>query len=270
MLQQGSKRGNKKMFSSEGFSYTVKRQKDNKTWWWCSVRGKNNCCPTTVNQVGDTFTAGSLQTVVRYVERRWISSRIYPIASRCVFRQAIRTNNDVEGYHNDLNTQAVIGNPPFYLLCRLLHRESSLLPLQVKLVCEGKLKRYQRKQSRYIQCRIFSLWDQYAQHQISASILLRRCTLCMDQLQLPVLPNWLPIHAYTRVFHMKNQALCQYKHGSVWSKDYDSAGGKKIFCIYTMYVQYAKKPQTLTPPTPVPSLGEKAGGLWILHVKVLL
>jgi hypothetical protein len=39
---------------------------------------------------------------------------------------------------------------------------------------------------------------------------------------------------------MKNQALCQYKHGSVWSKDYDSADGMKIFCIY-IYVQYAKK-----------------------------
>ena len=31
---------------------------------------------------------------------------------------------------------------------------------------------------------------------------------------------------------MKNQALCQYKHGSVWSKDYDSAGGKKRLCIF--------------------------------------
>jgi hypothetical protein len=54
---------------------------------------------------------------------------------------------------------------------------------------------------------------------------------------LPVLPNWLPIHAYARVFHMKNQALCQYKHGSVWSKDYDSAGGMKIFCIYMCNTQ---------------------------------
>jgi hypothetical protein len=49
-----------------------------------------------------------------YVEKRWISSRIriYPITIWCVFRQAIRINNDIEGYHNDLNTQAVIVNPP--------------------------------------------------------------------------------------------------------------------------------------------------------------
>jgi hypothetical protein len=142
--------------------------------------------PLAINKLKDS-AQGRLQTVVRYVEKRWISSRIYPIASWCVFREAIRTNNDVEGYHNDLNTQAVIGNPPFYLLCRLLHRESSLLPLQVILVCEGKHNRYQRKRSRYIQGRIFSLCNQYAQHQISASTLLRRYALCMDQLQLPVL-----------------------------------------------------------------------------------
>ena len=142
--------------------------------------------PLAINKLKDS-AQGRLQTVVRYVEKRWISSRIYPIASWCVFREAIRTNNDVEGYHNDLNTPAVFGNSPIYLLCRLLHRESSLLPLQVILVCEGKHNRYQRKRSRYIQGRIFSLCNQYAQHQISASTLLRRYALCMDQLQLPVL-----------------------------------------------------------------------------------
>ena len=126
------------------------------------------------NKLKDNAT-GRLQTVVNYVQKRWINSRVWPIASWCIFMQAVRTNNDVEGWHNDLNTQAVIGNPPFYLLCRLLHRETSLLPLQLKLVSEGKLKRYQRLRTRYIQGRIFSLWEQYAQNQISASTLLRRC-----------------------------------------------------------------------------------------------
>ena len=53
---------------------------------------------------------------------------------------------------------------------------------------------------------------------------------------------------------MKNQALCQYMHGSVWSKDYESAGGMKIFSIY-MYNM--KKTHTLlTLPT---SVGPKPG-----------
>jgi hypothetical protein len=39
------------------------------------------------NKLKDT-AQGRLQTVVRYVEKRWISSRIriYPITSWCVFR----------------------------------------------------------------------------------------------------------------------------------------------------------------------------------------
>ena len=36
---------------------------------------------------------------------------------------------------------------------------------------------------------------------------------------------------------MENQALCQYKHGSVWSKDYDSVGGKKRLCLYMYNTQ---------------------------------
>ena len=60
MLQQGSKHGNTKLFSRDGYSYTVKRQTNNKTWWWCSVSGKNNRCPATVSKVGDTFIAGKL------------------------------------------------------------------------------------------------------------------------------------------------------------------------------------------------------------------
>ena len=66
---------------------------------------------------------------------------------------------------------------------------------------------------------------------------------------------------------MENQALCQYKHGSVWSKDYDSAGGKKRFCILCTI---CKKNKNLTLTAQVPNPGEKGGELCMLHVKVLL
>jgi hypothetical protein len=49
---------------------------------------------------------------------------------------------------------------------------------------------------------------------------------------------------------MKNQSLCQYKHVSVWSKDYDSAGGKKIFCIYMYYTQKKNFNSTNVGPKP--------------------
>jgi hypothetical protein len=47
------------------------------------------------------------------------------------------------------------------------------------------------------------------------------------------------------------------------SKDYDSVGGKKRFCLYMYNTQKKEEKKTLTPPTPVPSPGEKGGGLCI-------
>lgn len=52
------------------------------------------------------------------------------------------------------NTQAVIANPPFYLLCRLLHRESSLLPLQAKLVCEVPKPKWKRRRVMHFACKV--------------------------------------------------------------------------------------------------------------------
>ena len=55
-----------------------------------------------------------------------------------MFNQRLRTNNDVEGW-----------------LIMLLHRASRLLRLQVKLVREGKLERYQRKAEKSTQGALF-------------------------------------------------------------------------------------------------------------------
>ena len=55
-----------------------------------------------------------------------------------------------------------------------LYQETTAIPLQLKLVSEGKLKRHQRKSSRQTQGRLFSLWDNYSNN-ISASRLLKDC-----------------------------------------------------------------------------------------------
>ena len=47
---------------------------------------------------------------------------------------------------------------------------------------------------------------------------------------------------------------------SVWSKDYDSVGGKKKFCLYMYNTQKKTTTKTLTPPTPVPTRVKKEEG----------
>jgi hypothetical protein len=61
---------------------------------------------------------------------------------------SIRTNNDVEGWHNNLNSRVSSRGPvPFYLLVTGLFKEASDLPMTIRLVTEDKLRRYQRKKT---------------------------------------------------------------------------------------------------------------------------
>ena len=73
--------------------------------------------------------------------------------------QSVRTNNDVEGWHMRINTGARRGQVQLYLLIKLLHQEAKLVSLQLHLVSQNKLIRYQRKTYRKIQAAIFALWE---------------------------------------------------------------------------------------------------------------
>ena len=78
-----------------------------------------------------------------------------------MYGQSVRTNNDVEGWHNRIKCHAKRYHLPFYLLIILLHKESQLINIQAKLLSDAKLKRYQRKKYKQLQSRIFNLWDSY-------------------------------------------------------------------------------------------------------------
>lgn len=89
---------------------------------------------------------------------------------------SIRTNNDVEGWHNRLNTSvATRGSVPFYHLLLVLHREATSITVQMKMVSEGKIQRYQRKRTLQVEGRVFQLWNDYCERSISASELLKGC-----------------------------------------------------------------------------------------------
>jgi hypothetical protein len=66
-----------------------------------------------------------------------------------------------------------VKSAPFYHLVTELYAKSTDIPIQFKLVSEGRLKRCQRKWSRQIQGQLFGLWKQYVRREITASQLLR-------------------------------------------------------------------------------------------------
>ncbi|XP_078359100.1 uncharacterized protein LOC144643656 [Oculina patagonica] len=122
-------------------------------------------------------TSDALKKFAKYVEKTWIKSTTWPPKSWSVYMQSIRTNNDVEGWHNGLNRRAQGKSQlPFYMLITLLHEESRLTTLQIRMVSEQKLRRYQRKTYRQLQARIFSLWDQHKNGEKTVKQLLTACS----------------------------------------------------------------------------------------------
>ena len=117
-----------------------------------------------------------LKQFVEYVSQTWISSDTWPPSRWSVFMMAIRSYNDIEGWHHGLLRRASgKWNMPFYLLLDLLHQEARLTALRIRLVSEKKLKRIQRAKYRSLQAKVFALWDDFSNHRKNVEQLLREC-----------------------------------------------------------------------------------------------
>ena len=124
-----------------------------------------------------------LLPLVDYVRSTWMLGQWSP-EDWCVYKRYIRTNNDVEGWHNRLNMKAQRGNLQLYLLIQLLHSEAKLVPLQKLLVTEDKLRRQQRKETIRIQGALNSLWEKYDKGEIKTSLLLTKLSaICTPKTQ---------------------------------------------------------------------------------------
>lgn len=116
-----------------------------------------------------------LHELTTYILNTWMTSTVWPIESWSVFMRPTRINNDVEGWHNRLNTSRKTGsgNKGLYTLAPLLHEESDRFPLNAQFISEGKLKKIQKKQTRTMQRSIFDNWGKYINPEMSVSRLLR-------------------------------------------------------------------------------------------------
>lgn len=117
-----------------------------------------------------------LKQFVEYIAETWISSITWLPSCWSVFQMAVRTNNDIEGWHNGLHRRASgKWSMPFYLLLDLLHQEARLTALRIRLVSEKKLKRIQRAKYHSLQAKIFDHWDDFANGKNTAEQLLKQC-----------------------------------------------------------------------------------------------
>ena len=122
-------------------------------------------------------THTQLIQLLDYIEATWLLSSVWvwDVAAWSIFGRAIRTNNDVEGWHHRMNSRAGHCKLNLYTLLQFLHEEAKLVPVYASLVSEGKLTRLQRTSQQRLQKKIFTAWQEYEEGQKTASQLLRAC-----------------------------------------------------------------------------------------------
>ena len=126
--------------------------------------------------ISSTALTPNLITLVAYIRNQWITSTIFPPPSWSVYKGNVRTNNDVEGWHNRLNSHAGKSQLPFYVLTTLLKEEAEDIDMTLKLVSDRKIKRIQSKSYRTLQGRLHNCWDRYANGDLSPMQLLAECS----------------------------------------------------------------------------------------------
>jgi len=89
--------------------------------------------PALFGQSQGEASADSVRSLMEYLRKTWIVSTVWAPSAWSVYGLGIRTDNDVDGWHNILNKR---GRPhmPFYILITPLHDEARLVHLQVRLV----------------------------------------------------------------------------------------------------------------------------------------
>ena len=128
-------------------------------------------------QLQEQATTEGLKKFTSYVADNWVTSNTFPLATWSVYKETVRTNNDLEGWHNGLNQRAKgKSNLPLYVLIQLLHKEAALVSLQIRLVLEKRLRRHQRTTYKNMQKRLLSLWKQYEEGEKNCKQLLEVCS----------------------------------------------------------------------------------------------
>jgi len=96
----------------------------------------------------------------------------WPPTSWCIYRETVRTNNDVVGWHNRLNTKARRGRLDVHQLALVLANEAQFVIVHVGLLSELRLRKQQRRHYDAIHGSLYELWKGYDNKETSLKKLL--------------------------------------------------------------------------------------------------
>ena len=119
-------------------------------WWWnFQILAQNHglvfpASPTHTPNFSTATTRSNdnpLNKLLQYVSRTWINSVVWPPECWSVYYQSVRTNNDLEGWHNRLNYR---GRAGIWRSCSTRNRPrfQSKFGCSLKESCKGTRRRH--------------------------------------------------------------------------------------------------------------------------------
>ncbi|CAC5384543.1 unnamed protein product [Mytilus coruscus] len=124
----------------------------------------------TFNTLRDRANTPQLQELVAYIDRQWFHNAVINVADWCIFKRTVRTNNDVEGWHNRINTAAKHAGVPFYVLVPDLMTEAEVVDYSVRA---DDLERDIHRKYTILEEKIQTAWDQYMDSVITTTHFLK-------------------------------------------------------------------------------------------------
>lgn len=121
-----------------------------------------------------------LKQMLRYFSRNWINNAQVLPASWSNYKRTVRTNNDVEGWHQRLNGSSPVAHPNMYFLIFLLQGETDRFPVQIRQVAQDQVIRRCRKETALKNARLAKLWEEYDAKTKTTSQFLRDCGALAD------------------------------------------------------------------------------------------
>ena len=94
------------------------------------------------------------------------------------YQRMVRTNNDLEGYHNRLNLRSIVAAKKHVSipnLIKVLYEEAKLVKIRYKMVSSSNVMMHRKKKTLEVQAKLCELWDQYDGEVITRQELMEGC-----------------------------------------------------------------------------------------------
>ena len=110
----------------------------------------------------------NLKHLMKYYKNNWIEGKNWSAKDICVYKEKIRTNNDSEKFHNNLNYKIQKTNVNFYELLGHLGEEAKWLPLQITSLLSDQLYSLKTKKQKNFEELLHLNWQKFDNSQLTA------------------------------------------------------------------------------------------------------